>query len=55
MIFAKYQGIDGQAQDKGHETEWKAYYASILGGELFPIQWDDLRETFELSCVIDQH
>ena len=52
-------GVSGGAlalkqQDKGHKAEIAAFHRAVAGGERFPIPWEELLETWEVSQIADR-
>ena len=41
-------------QDKGHSAELAAFAAAACGGERFPIPWEELLETWDISHHADR-
>jgi len=38
-------------QSKGHSEEWAALYDEISKGKRFPIPWEELAETWKVTCM----
>lgn len=46
-------GLLLKSQDKGHAAELRAFQAAAVSGERFPIPWDELLETWQVSHLAD--
>ena len=51
---SKNAGMELKIQDKGHGAELAAFAAAACGGERFPIPWEELLETWEISHHADR-
>jgi len=47
-------GLKLKQQNKGHALELDAFHAAVMSGERFPIQWEELVETWWVSWQADQ-
>jgi hypothetical protein len=51
---SKNAGMELKIQDKGHGAELAAFAAAACGGKRFPIPWEELLETWEISHHADR-
>jgi predicted dehydrogenase/threonine dehydrogenase-like Zn-dependent dehydrogenase len=51
---SKNAGMELKIQDKGHGAELAAFAAAACGGQRFPIPWEELMETWEISHHADR-
>ena len=47
-------GLELKQQDKGHAGELEAFHTAGVSGERFPIPWEELVETWQVSWQADQ-
>ena len=47
-------GLKVNVQDKGHTAELEAFMCAVGSGERFPIPWDELLETWQVSHLADR-